>query len=90
MEYTKKVTKVLVKDVSGDLVQVIPETEAAAVKVDSETTVSDAISSIQSGKANAVHQHSISDIDNLQTTLNGMAEAIDEISDAEILAVVNS
>lgn len=90
MEYTKKMTKMLVKDANGNIVQAMPETDASVVSIAGDTTVSNAIASIQEGKADAVHQHSISDIDNLQNIINGMAEAIDEITNAEILAVVNS
>lgn len=90
MEYTKKVTKMLVKTGDDTIVQAIPETDASAVTIEGDLNVSSAIASIQTGKADAVHQHSISEITNLQTVIDGMAEAIEEISDAEILAVVNS
>lgn len=89
MEYVRNHTKILVKDGSGRIVQVIPETEAAFVMM-GEDSVADRIEGLESGKAAVVHGHAISDVDSLQSALDGKNPLIDDVSTEEILNLLNS
>ena len=89
MEYIKNRTKILVKDDNGRIVQVIPETEAASVLM-GNGTVADRIEELESGKADLSHSHAINDILTLQSVLDEKNPLIDEISNAEVLALLES
>lgn len=89
MEYIKNRTKILVKDDNGRIVQVIPETEAASVLM-GNGTVADRIEELESGKADLSHSHAINDIPALQSVLDEKNPLIDEISNAEVLALLES
>lgn len=89
MEYIKKKTKILVKDDNGRIVQIIPETDSTSVLVNGEP-LTDVLAQIDSGKANASHRHEISDIDELQTSLDGKEPLITEVSNEEIFNMINS
>ena len=89
MEYIKNRTKILVKDDNGRIVQVIPETEAASVLM-GNGTVADRIEELESGKADLSHSHAINDISDLQSVLDEKNPLIDEISNAEVLALLES
>ncbi len=89
MEYIKNRTKILVKDDNGRIVQVIPETEAASVLM-GNGTVADRIEELESGKADLSHSHVINDVLTLQSALDEKNPLIDEVSNEEILNIVNS
>lgn len=89
MEYIKNHTKILVKDDNGRIVQVIPETEAASVLM-GNGTVADRIEELESGKADLNHSHAINDVLTLQSVLDEKNPLIDEVSNEEILNIVNS
>lgn len=89
MEYIKNRTKILVKDDNGRIVQVIPETEAASVLMGNET-VADRIEELESGKADLSHSHAINDVLALQSVLDEKNPLIDEISNAEVLALLET
>ena len=89
MEYIKNRTKILVKDDNGRIVQVIPETEAASVLI-GNGTVADRIEELENGKADLSHSHTINDIPTLQSVLDEKNPLIDEISNAEVLALLES
>lgn len=89
MEYVKNHTKILVKDENGRIVQVIPETEASSVMM-GEDTVADRIEDLESGKADTDHGHVIADVDSLQSALDGKNPLIDDVSNEDILNLLNS
>lgn len=89
MEYIRNRTKILVKDDTGRIVQVIPETEATSV-IMGDGTVADRIESLENEKADLNHSHVIDDVSTLQTVLDGKNPLIDEVSNEEILNLVNS
>ena len=89
MEYIKNHTKILVKDDNGRIVQVIPETEASSVLM-GNGTVADRIEELENEKADLNHSHAINDILTLQSVLDEKNPLIDEVSNEEILNIVNS
>lgn len=89
MEFIKRKTKILVKDENGRIIQVIPETDASAVFMDG-TSLIDVIETLEEEKADKEHRHIIDDVDNLQNSLDGKNPLIDEISNAEVLALLET
>lgn len=89
MEFIKRHTKIMVKDDTGRIVQIIPETEAASVMVEG-VPLSTVLSTISSGKADANHGHVIGDVTLLQTTLDDKHPLMDEIENEEILDLLNT
>lgn len=89
MEYIKKKSKILVKDDFGRIVQIIPETDSSAVTVDGDS-LTNVLEQIENEKADVVHGHNISDISNLQASLDGKEPLITEISNEEILNLLDT
>ena len=79
----------MVKDDTGRIVQVIPETDATSVMVNGSSLAS-VLDSIESGKAAAVHSHVIGDVASLQSTLDDKHPLMDEIENEEILDLLNT
>lgn len=89
MEFINRKTKILVKDETGRIIQVIPETDASAVLMDG-TSLIDVIETLEDEKADKEHKHAIDDVDNLQNSLDEKNPLIDEISNAEVLALLET
>jgi hypothetical protein len=89
MEFAKRTTKILIKDDSGRIVQVIPETDANAVYLDGNPLV-EVIETLEEEKADKEHRHIIDDVDDLQTSLDEKNPLIDEISSEEVLALLET
>ena len=89
MEFIKRSTKILVKDDEGRIIQVIPETDASSVFLN-DTALDRVIEDIENGKANTVHSHVINDVSHLQEALDEKNPLIDEISNAEVLALLET
>ena len=89
MEFIKRRTKILVKDDTGRIVQIIPETEAASVMVEG-VPLANVLNAIDSGKADVNHGHVIGDVTLLQSTLDDKHPLMDEIENEEILDLMNT
>lgn len=89
MNFEKRSTKILVKDENGRIVQVIPETEASSVMMNG-SPLTEVVEALDNAKADVEHNHAISDVYNLQNSLDEKNPLIDEISNEEVLALLET